>query len=78
MNGNQAMSLGVCAGGLEFYVGYPISPASSILIWMQEHLVGPGLFAYQASSEIEAIASLSGAGFAGKKHRVGNPAAGLD
>ena len=67
MNGNQALSLGACAAGLEFYIGYPISPASSILMWMQGHLVGPRRFAYQASSEIEAIGSLLGAGFAGRK-----------
>ena len=67
INGNVAICLGALAAGLEFYVGYPISPATSILIWMEHNLVGAGKFAYQASSEIESITSVVGAGFAGKK-----------
>ena len=67
INGNVAISLGAVAAGLEFYVGYPISPATSILLWMERNLVGPGKFAYQVSSEIEAITGLLGASFAGKK-----------
>ena len=67
VNGNMAICLGAYAAGLEFYVGYPISPATSILIWMERTLVGPGKFAYQATSEIESITSVLGAGFAGRK-----------
>jgi 2-oxoglutarate ferredoxin oxidoreductase subunit alpha len=67
INGNVALCLGACAAGLEFFVGYPISPATSILIWMEQRLVGPGRFAYQATSEIESITSIVGAGYAGKK-----------
>ena len=67
INGNVAICLGAYAAGLEFYVGYPISPATSILLWMERILVGPGRFAYQATSEIESITSVVGAGFAGKK-----------
>lgn len=67
LNGNTAIALGAYAAGLEFYVGYPISPATSILIWMEHNLVGPGKFAYQASSEIESITSIIGGGFAGRK-----------
>ena len=67
VNGNTALSLGAMAAGLEFYVGYPISPATSILIWMERNLAGGGRFVYQVSSEIEAITALIGAGFAGRK-----------
>ena len=67
INGNEAICLGAVAAGLQFYVGYPISPATTILMWMEANLVGPGRFAYQISSEIEAITSAVGAGFAGKK-----------
>ena len=65
--GNQAMSLGALTAGLEFYAGYPISPATTMLIYMERNLVGPGKFAYQVSSEIESITTILGAGFAGKK-----------
>ena len=67
VNGNVALCLGAYAAGLEFYVGYPISPATSVLLWMERTLVGPGKFAYQATSEIESITSVVGAGYAGKK-----------
>ena len=67
VNGNVALCLGACAAGLEFFVGYPISPATSILVWMEQRLVGPGRFAHQATSEIESITSIIGAGYAGKK-----------
>ena len=65
--GNQAMSLGALTAGLEFYAGYPISPATTMLLYMERNLVGPGKFAYQVSSEIESITTILGAGFAGKK-----------
>jgi 2-oxoglutarate ferredoxin oxidoreductase subunit alpha len=67
VNGNEAICLGACHAGLQFFVGYPISPASSILMWMQNNLVGPDRFAYQGSSEIESITAVIGASFAGKK-----------
>ena len=67
LKGNEALSLGALAGGLEFYVGYPISPATTILIYMERNLVGKNKFAYQVSSEIESITAILGAGFSGKK-----------
>lgn len=67
INGNQAICLGAVASGLRFYVGYPISPATTILMWMEENLVGGGRLAYQVSSEIESINSAVGAGYAGAK-----------
>ena len=67
INGNIALCLGAHAAGVATYVGYPISPATTILIWMEQNLTGPGKFAHQASSEIESITSVLGAGFAGKK-----------
>ena len=67
LKGNEALCLGATAAGVEFYVGYPISPATTILVWMERNLVGPGKFAYQVSSEIESITGILGAGFAGKK-----------
>ena len=67
VKGNEAVALGALAAGLDLYVGYPISPATTILVFMERNLVGPGKFAYQGSSEIESIVSVVGAGYAGKK-----------
>ena len=67
VKGNDALALGALAAGLEVFLGYPISPATTILVFMERNLMGPGKFVYQASSEIESITSIVGAGFAGKK-----------
>ena len=77
LKGNEAICLGALAAGLEFYVGYPISPATPILLYMERNLVGPGKFAYQVSSEIESITALLGAGFAGKKAMTATSGPGL-
>ena len=77
INGNEAIALGACAAGINFYIGYPISPATSILLWMERNLTGDGKFVYQASSEIEAINALVGAGFGGQKSMTATAGPGL-
>ena len=67
IKGNDALSLGAIAAGLDFFAGYPISPATTVLVYMERNLIGPGKFVYQSSSEIESINAIVGAGFAGKK-----------
>ena len=77
LKGNEALSLGAIAAGLQFYVGYPISPATPILLYMERNLVGEGKFAYQVSSEIESITAVLGAGFAGKKAMTASSGPGI-
>jgi 2-oxoglutarate ferredoxin oxidoreductase subunit alpha len=77
IKGNDAIALGAMAAGVDFYVGYPISPATSILIFMERNLVDPGKFVYQASSEIEAIGAVLGAGYSGKKAMSATAGPGL-
>jgi len=67
IKGNDAISVGALASGLTFYAGYPISPATTILLYMERNLLGKGTFVYQSSSEIESICAIVGAGFSGKK-----------
>ena len=77
ITGNTALALGATAAGLDFYVGYPISPATTILVWMENNLIGQDRFAYQVSSEIEAINALVGAGYAGKRAMTATAGPGL-
>ena len=77
ITGNAAISLGAYTAGVEFYAGYPISPATTILVWMESNLIGPGKVAYQVSSEIEAINAIIGAGYAGKKAMTATAGPGL-
>ena len=77
ITGNAALALGAVTAGVDFYAGYPISPATTILVWMEQNLVGPGRFAHQVSSEIEAISAIVGAGYAGKKSMTATAGPGL-
>ncbi len=67
ITGNAAIALGAVSAGLDFYAGYPISPATTILVWMENNFFGGNKFVHQVSSEIEAINVILGAGFAGRK-----------
>ncbi|MBI4201470.1 MAG: 2-oxoacid:acceptor oxidoreductase subunit alpha [Chloroflexi bacterium] len=77
VKGNEAWALGSMASGIDFYIGYPISPATPILVFMERNLLGPGKFAYQASSELEAINAAIGAGYAGARAMTGTSGPGL-
>ena len=77
LKGNEAIALGAIHAGLQFYAGYPISPATTILLWMERNLVGDNKFAYQVSSEIEAITAILGAGYAGKKSMTATAGPGI-
>ena len=77
IKGNDAVSIGAIAAGLDFYVGYPISPATTILLYMERNLVGKDRFAYQVSSEIESITAILGAGYAGKRAMTATAGPGI-
>ena len=77
IKGNEAVSLGAMAAGLDFYVGYPISPATPILLYMERNLVGKDRFAYQVSSEIESITAIIGAGYSGKRSMTATSGPGV-
>ncbi len=65
MDGNQAISIGALAGGANFYGGYPITPASSIMEFLAAELPKFGGVMIQAEDEIAAINMVIGASFAG-------------
>jgi 2-oxoglutarate ferredoxin oxidoreductase subunit alpha len=77
MRGFEATCLGAIAGGLEVFIGYPISPATTMLTFMESYLSGPGSYVGQSSSEIESITALIGAGFGGKRAMTSTAGPGL-
>ncbi len=77
MNGNLAISLGAMHAGVDFFAGYPISPATPILLFMEKNLPAKDKFVFQTSSEIESITALVGAGFAGAKAMTSTAGPGL-
>jgi 2-oxoglutarate ferredoxin oxidoreductase subunit alpha len=77
MSGNEAMSAGAIAAGCRYYAGYPITPASDILSFMEKELPKFGGVAVQTEDEISAIASCVGASFAGAKALTATSGPGL-
>jgi 2-oxoglutarate ferredoxin oxidoreductase subunit alpha len=77
ITGFQSISMGAIAGGLDSFIGYPISPATTTLVFMEQNLHGDDKFVGQASSEIETINALIGAGFGGKTTMTSTAGPGL-
>ena len=66
MNGNEALSLGVMASGIELCSMYPITPATSASHHLAEYFEKVGGIVHQAEDEIAAIGFAVGASYAGK------------
>jgi 2-oxoglutarate ferredoxin oxidoreductase subunit alpha len=77
VNGNQMLCLGVIAGGLKFYAGYPITPASEIMEYLAKELPSFGGDVIQAEDEIAAIAMAIGASYAGKRSMTASSGPGI-
>lgn len=77
MSGNEALSVGAIQAGCRYYAGYPITPASDILEFMERDLPKFGGAVVQTEDEIAAIASVVGASYAGKKAMTATSGPGL-
>jgi len=77
ISGNEALSIGAIKAGCRFYAGYPITPASAILEFMEEHLPHYGGRALQGQNERESIRAAIGAALVGVRSMVGTSGPGL-
>ncbi len=66
MNGNQALSMGIMAAGIELCSMYPITPATSVSHHLAENFSKVGGIIHQAEDEIAAIGFAVGASYAGR------------
>ena len=66
MNGNEALSFGIMAAGIELCSMYPITPATSASHHLAEYFEHVGGIVHQAEDEIAAIGFAIGASYAGK------------
>lgn len=66
MNGNEAVSFGVMAAGIDVCSMYPITPATSASHHLAEAIERAGGIVHQAEDEIAAIGFAIGASYAGK------------
>ncbi len=67
MEGNEALARGAIAAGCNFFAGYPITPATTILNNMLKMLPPKGGVCLQGEDEIASIGYCIGASMAGKK-----------
>lgn len=67
LEGNEAIARGAIQAGCDFFAGYPITPASSILHYMLGLVPERGGTAIQAEDEIASIGLCIGAAMAGRK-----------
>jgi 2-oxoglutarate ferredoxin oxidoreductase subunit alpha len=65
LTGNDAIAMGAIKAGCKFAAGYPMTPGSSVLVYLADHGVEHGLVFKQAEDEVAAMNMLIGAGFAG-------------
>jgi 2-oxoglutarate ferredoxin oxidoreductase subunit alpha len=74
ITGNEAVALGALKAGLEIYVSYPMTPASSIL----HYLAGfKNIITFQPENEIEVINAAIGAAYSGERAMVGSSGGGF-
>ncbi len=67
IEGNEAIARAAVKVGCDFFAGYPITPASSILHHMNARLPGLGGTVIQAEDEIASMGLCLGAAMAGRK-----------
>jgi 2-oxoglutarate ferredoxin oxidoreductase subunit alpha len=77
LTGNEAISLGAAAGGLDIYIAYPMTPSSSILHFLAAHDNDLRIAVMHPENEI-AVANIAiGASFAGARTMVGSSGGGF-
>lgn len=77
MSGDEAIAYGALQAGVRYYAGYPITPATPILHWLQKELPRFGGTVIQAEDEISAITQCIGASWAGVKAMTASSGPGI-
>jgi 2-oxoglutarate/2-oxoacid ferredoxin oxidoreductase subunit alpha len=75
--GNQAVALGFVVGGGRFFAGYPITPATEIMEYLQRYLPPFEGVVRQAEDELAAINMVIGASYAGARAMTSTSGPGL-
>jgi 2-oxoglutarate/2-oxoacid ferredoxin oxidoreductase subunit alpha len=77
LTGNEAAAMGALWSGLDFFAGYPITPGTDIMEWLERHLPLFDGTMIQAEDEIAAIGMVIGASFAGAKAMTATSGPGI-
>ncbi len=77
INGNQAIGMGALVSGCKFYSAYPMTPATSIMLYLISQAEKHGVVIEQAEDEISAINMALGASYAGVRAMTGTSGGGF-
>ena len=77
ISGNHAVGLGFVAAGGRFFAGYPITPATEILEFLQRNLPTYGGVVIQAEDELAAVNMALGAALTGTRAMVATSGPGI-
>ncbi len=77
ITGNEACAMGALWSGLKFFAGYPITPATDIMEWLEKRLPRFDGTMIQAEDEIASCGMAVGASFAGVKAMTATSGPGI-
>jgi 2-oxoglutarate/2-oxoacid ferredoxin oxidoreductase subunit alpha len=77
VDGNEVMAAAAIFAGCEFFSGYPITPSSEIMQFLNREIWKYGGSMLQAEDEIAGIGAAVGASFAGKKSMTATSGPGM-
>ncbi len=77
LTGNECIALGSVDGGLDFYVAYPMTPASPVLHYLAKRKDEFGIKVVHPENEIGVINMALGIAYAGKRAMVGTSGGGF-
>lgn len=75
--GNEAIALGAAAAGLDVYIAYPMTPASSVLHYLAAFSKKLGMAVVHPETEIAVINMALGSAYAGARTAVGSSGGGF-
>ncbi len=77
VDGNTAFAKGLLAAGLDFYIGYPMTPSTSILHYLAKQQKEKSVKVIHPENEIAVINMALGAAYAGKRVAIGTAGGGF-
>lgn len=77
LTGNQAISAGAIASGMDIYLAYPITPATPVLHILASKQIENDFIVSQPENEIAVISAALGSSYAGASTMIGTSGAGF-
>jgi 2-oxoglutarate ferredoxin oxidoreductase subunit alpha len=78
IDGGEGVAIGAVASGLDVYLGYPMTPATSVMSELAERQFDNNFFVFEMEGEIAVINAAIGAAITGAKAMTGSSGGGFD